>query len=73
MSSNKKKQVSNMNFLRKFVYQVVVWKNMRQKKHPSISTQDDSCSDCLYSDLVSTAKTKVEPLILKGFYENSVC
>ena len=43
------------------------------KKHPSINTQDDSCSDYLYSDLVSTAKMKVEPLILKGLYENSVC
>ena len=43
------------------------------EKHPSINTQNDSCSDCLKSDLVSTAKMKVEPLILKGFYENIVC
>ena len=43
------------------------------KKPPSINTQDDSCSDCLKSDLVSPAKMKVEPLILKGFYENIVC
>lgn len=37
------------------------------KKLPSSKTQETSCSDCLKSDLVPTAKIKVEPLIFERF------
>ena len=47
-------------------------KKLAAKKHPSINTEDDSCSNFPDSDLVSTAKIKVVPWILKGFFGNSV-
>lgn len=73
MSSNKKETSLQYEFFEKVCLSSGGMKKHAAKKHPSINTQNDSCSDCLKSDLVSTAKMKVEPLILKGFYENIVC
>lgn len=45
---------------------------MSQKKHPSSKFQENLSSHCLESDLAFTAVMKLEPLILKRFFQKSI-